>query len=107
MLWSRRSVLPGLLVGGPVVLAVAMRLAVAWASDRRADPGRAGRPVGLIIWLAANVRFIVPVLGVFYGTPPSSPMRSIDRPSPTCSCGPIERASILVGNVSRPLVCST
>src|SRR5688572_2145025 len=69
MLWSRRSVFLGLVVGGPIVLAVALRLAamsgLLFTFNR---PRAAGATIyGLMIWLL-YVRFLVPVLGVFYGT---------------------------------------
>src|SRR5438067_12977413 len=71
MLWSRRSVFLALLVGGPVVLAAAIRIGV--ALEPRALPRVNGAVVGggavfgMMIWLL-YIRFIVPVLGVFYGT---------------------------------------
>jgi ABC-type transport system involved in multi-copper enzyme maturation permease subunit len=71
MLWSRRSLFLGLLAGGPIVLAAALRLAA--DLEPRALPtingARLGGPAlfGMMIWLL-YIRFIVPVLGVFYGT---------------------------------------
>lgn len=70
MLWSRRSVFLAILLGGPVLLASALRLAsVLQASSVRINGVQAaGTTVfGLMIWLL-YIRFIVPVLGVFYGT---------------------------------------
>jgi hypothetical protein len=71
MLWSRRSVFLGVVVAGPVILAVAVRAVVAFAG--RGLPMVNGASMtgaatfGLIVWLL-YIRFIVPVLGVFYGT---------------------------------------
>src|SRR5207248_156952 len=69
MLWSRRSVLLGLLLGGPVFLAVVLRVvATLYASGFQINGAKAaGSSIfGLMIWLL-YIRFIVPVLGVFYG----------------------------------------
>jgi ABC-2 type transport system permease protein len=70
MLWSRRSVLLGLLLGVPVVIALALRIvATLYASGFRVNGVQAvGSSVfGMMIWLL-YIRFIIPVLGVFYGT---------------------------------------
>jgi ABC-type transport system involved in multi-copper enzyme maturation permease subunit len=70
MLWSRRSVFLGLLLGGPVLLAGAVRLIVfLYAQGFRINGATAeGATVfGLMIWLL-YIRFIIPILGVFFGT---------------------------------------
>src|SRR5690242_20238565 len=71
MLWSRRSVFLGLLVGAPVLLAVLVRVVglLAPGSSFRVNGGTVGGATifGVMVWLL-YVRFIVPVLGVFYGT---------------------------------------
>src|SRR5579872_6314381 len=71
MLWSRRSAFLGLLVGAPVSLAAIIRLVSILATDStfRANGQVVTGPTlfGAMVWLL-YVRFIVPVLGVFYGT---------------------------------------
>ena len=70
MLWSRRSVFLGLLLGGPIVIAAVLRIIdVLYRSGFQINGARTGGGVifGLIIWIL-YIRFIVPVLGVFYGT---------------------------------------
>jgi ABC-2 type transport system permease protein len=70
MLWSRRSVFLGLLLGGPVLLAAAIRLVVYLnASGLRINGAQVdGASIfGLMIWLL-YIRFIIPILGVFFGT---------------------------------------
>src|SRR3954471_11922801 len=71
MLWSRRSVFLALLVGGPVVLSGALRVisSLTLFGPPRVQGARMGGEAlfGLMIWLL-YIRFIVPVLGVFYGT---------------------------------------
>src|SRR5262249_7889961 len=70
MLWSRRLVFLGVLLGGPVVLALALRVITTLHDSglriNGAAPG--GTAIfGMMIWLL-YIRFIIPVLGVFYGT---------------------------------------
>ena len=70
MLWSRRTVFLALVVGAPVALAVLFRVleAMGLGVMRVGSRTVSGSTVfGLFIWLL-YVRFIVPVLGVFYGT---------------------------------------
>jgi len=106
MLWSRRSVFLGLVVGGPVVLAVALRLAEAsgllFTLDR---PRPAGAMLyGMMIWLI-YVRFIVPVLGVFYGTSLIADEIE-DRTLTYLFTRPIQRAAVIVGKYLAYLVCT-
>jgi ABC-type transport system involved in multi-copper enzyme maturation permease subunit len=71
MLWSRRSVFLAVLVGGPVLVAAVLRMIAALLTT--ADFSINGAAIGgtaifgMMIWLL-YIRFIVPVLGVFYGT---------------------------------------
>ncbi|HEY8535453.1 MAG TPA: ABC transporter permease [Vicinamibacterales bacterium] len=70
MLWSRRTVFLGLLVGGPILIAAVLRIVEAMSVPAvRVDGVRLAGPdiFGLMIWFL-YLRFIVPVLGVFYGT---------------------------------------
>jgi len=70
MLWSRRSVLLGLLLGGPVAIAFALRVVFTFypSGFRINGVQPAGVSIfGMMIWLL-YIRFIIPVLGVFYGT---------------------------------------
>jgi len=70
MLWSRRSVFLGLLLGGPVIIALTLRVVATMSTSGFQINGAqaAGASIfGMMIWLL-YIRFIVPVLGVFYGT---------------------------------------
>ena len=71
MLWSRRSVFLAVLVTGPVLLAIVYRLAVGTFSGAsfQVNGAAVSGPVvfGMMIWLL-YIRFIIPILGVFYGT---------------------------------------
>lgn len=106
MLWSRRSVFLGLVAGGPVVLAAALRLAevsgLLFTFDR---PRAAGTVVyGMMIWLI-YVRFLVPVLGVFYGT--SLVADEVDDKTITyLFTRPIQRSAVIIGKYLAYLVCT-
>jgi ABC-2 type transport system permease protein len=70
MLWSRRTVFLGLVVGGPVLIALIFRtldllglLKVSDGSMRVGGPAMFALMVSFIF-----LRFITPVLGIFYGT---------------------------------------
>lgn len=108
MLWSRRSVFLALLVGGPVALALVTR--VIWmvtpASSLRinGDSVSGAGIFGLMIWLL-YVRFIVPILGVFYGT--ALIADEVDDKTITyLFTRPISRGSILVGKYLAYLACT-
>jgi ABC-type transport system involved in multi-copper enzyme maturation permease subunit len=106
MLWSRRSMFLAVLVGGPVALAVAIRIAALLNIGPPRGP-RPGGPVlfGLMIWLL-YIRFIVPVLGVFYGT--ALIADEVDDKTITyLFIRPIHRASVLLGKYLAYLACTT
>ncbi len=108
MLWSRRSVFLAVLVGGPVLLAAAVRFAVSvepWALPRVNGATVNGAAMfGMVIWLL-YIRFIVPVLGVFYGT--SLIADEIDDRTITyLFVRPIPRAAVLIGKYLSYLACT-
>ena len=70
MLWSRRSVFLALVVGAPVIIAAIARGVEMFNQPAlRVNAARVAGPVifGMMIWML-YLRFIVPILGVFYGT---------------------------------------
>ncbi len=70
MLWSRRTIFMALVVGAPVCVALLYRALQAWATGNvriNNVPIGGGTVFGVMMWLL-YLRFIVPVLGVFYGT---------------------------------------
>src|SRR5262245_52282798 len=70
MLWSRRTIFMALVVGSPVILALVARVVQATGiAPLRINGVRvdAAGMFGMMIWILF-LRFIVPVLGVFYGT---------------------------------------
>jgi ABC-type transport system involved in multi-copper enzyme maturation permease subunit len=106
MLWSRRSVFLGLVVGGPVALAAALRIAEIFGSTFTFEnAGPAGPAIyGMMIWLV-YVRFLVPVLGVFYGT--SLVADEVDDRTITyLFTRPIQRSAVILGKYLAYLVCT-
>jgi len=70
MLWSRRTVFLALIVGGPVAIAVVLRIVdFLHVPAMKVNGIRMGGPsiFGLLLWFLF-LRFIVPILGIFYGT---------------------------------------
>lgn len=108
MLWSRRSVFLGLLAGGPVLLAVVLRLTAAAfpSSAPRINGATVGGPAvfGIMIWLL-YVRFVVPVLGVFYGTALIADEVE-DKTVTYLFTRPIPRGAVILGKYLAYLVCT-
>jgi ABC-2 type transport system permease protein len=109
MLWSRRSVFLGLLAGSPVVIAAIVRLV--WMMSPGSSLRVNGAPVsgpaifGMMMWLL-YIRFIVPALGVFYGT--ALIADEVDDKTITyLFTRPIPRGAVLVGKYLAYLVCTT
>jgi ABC-type transport system involved in multi-copper enzyme maturation permease subunit len=108
MLWSRRSAFLGLLVGGPVMLALISRIVwmmVPSESFRINGESVSGAGTfGLMIWLL-YVRFIVPILGVFYGTALIADEVD-DRTITYLFTRPIPRGAVLAGKYLAYLACT-
>jgi ABC-type transport system involved in multi-copper enzyme maturation permease subunit len=107
MLWSRRSVFLGVLLGGPVLLALSLRVVGAFVqSGIHINGARVGGEAifGMMMWLL-YIRFIVPVLGVFYGT--SLIADEIDDKTITyLFTRPIPRRAVLLGKYLAYLACT-
>jgi ABC-type Na+ efflux pump permease subunit len=114
MLWSRRTIFMGLLVAAPVVIALCVRLLVGLGAPIFGDarPG-SHSPVqmtgpaifGMIIW-GMYLRFIIPVLGVFYGTSLIADEVE-DKTITYLFTRPISRGAVLVGKYLAYLGCTT
>jgi ABC-type Na+ efflux pump permease subunit len=113
MLWSRRTIFMALVVSAPVLIALVVRLLVGLGAPIF-EEGRPGSnsPIhmtgpaifGLIIW-GMYLRFIVPVLGVFYGT--SLMADEIEDKTITYLFSrPISRGAVLVGKYLAYLACT-
>jgi len=107
MLWSRRSIFLALLVGAPVVLAFAVRVVAATTGLPVINGTGLSGPAlfGILIWLLF-VRFVVPVLGVFYGT--ALIADEVDDKTITyLFTRPVPRAAVLLGKYLSYLACVT
>jgi ABC-2 type transport system permease protein len=108
MLWSRRSVFLAIVVAGPVILAIAIRTVVMTVG--RGLPMINGAPMtgatlfGLMVWMM-YIRFIVPVLGVFYGTSLMADEVE-DKTITYLFTRPISRAAVLLGKYLAYIVCT-
>lgn len=107
MLWSRRTIFMALVVGAPVMLAVVLRIVdAAGVAPLRINGVRVGGAgiFGLLIWVVF-LRFIVPVLGVFYGT--SLVADEVDDKTITyLFTRPIQRGAVVLGKYAAYLVCT-
>lgn len=107
MLWSRRTVFMGLVVGVPVVIAVVLRaVRELGAAPISVNNTSVSGPVifGIIMWLLF-IRFIVPVLGVFYGTALIADEVE-DKTITYLFSRPIPRGAVLVGKYLAYLACT-
>ena len=108
MLWSRRTIFLALITGAPIFLALVARI----AQGSGIVPLRVnGAPVdgpsvfGMMIWVFF-LRFIIPVLGVFYGTALIADEVE-DRTLTYLFTRPIRRGAVLVGKYLAYLVCTS
>ena len=108
MLWSRRSVFLGLLLGSTVAWAVAVRIVTATTTFWRLsiNGARVSGPAlfGMTMWLL-YIRFIVPVLGVFYGTSLIADEVE-DKTITYLFTRPIPRGAVLIGKYLAYLACT-
>jgi ABC-2 type transport system permease protein len=109
MLWSRRTIFLALLAGSPVAIAVLVRLIILLspAASMRFNQARITGPFvfGMMMWLL-YIRFIVPALGVFYGT--ALIADEVDDKTITyLFTRPIPRGAVLVGKYLAYLACTT
>jgi ABC-2 type transport system permease protein len=108
MLWSRRSVFLGVLLGGPVVMALGLR--AVWVM-RAGVMQVNGAPIsgtvifGGMIW-GLFINIIVPLLGVFYGTSLIADEVE-DKTITYLFTRPIPRRAVLIGKYLAYLACTT
>jgi ABC-type transport system involved in multi-copper enzyme maturation permease subunit len=108
MLWSRRTVFLLLVTGAPVFLALVARIVQGSGVVPLRVNGAAvdgGSIFGMMIWVFF-LRFIVPVLGVFYGTSLIADEVE-DRTITYLFTRPIRRGAVLVGKYLAYLVSTT
>jgi len=107
MLWSRRTIFMALVVGGPVILALIVKgVEYFGMSPLRVNNQRVGGfgIFGVMIWMLF-LRFIVPVLGVFYGTALMADEIE-DKTITYLFTRPIPRGAVLVGKYLAYLACT-
>jgi ABC-type transport system involved in multi-copper enzyme maturation permease subunit len=108
MLWSRRTIFMALIVGSPVLVALVARIVQsAGIAPLRVNGVQvdAVSMFGAIIWLLF-LWFIVPVLGVFYGT--SLIADEVDDKTVTyLFTRPVRRGAVVVGKYMAYLLCTT
>jgi ABC-type transport system involved in multi-copper enzyme maturation permease subunit len=107
MLWSRRTVFMALATGAPVVIAALLRIIHEMGlSSFRVNGVPVPGPVifGFMIWLL-YLRFIVPVLGAFYGTSLISDEVE-DRTITYLFTRPVPRGAVIIGKYFAYLVCT-
>jgi ABC-type transport system involved in multi-copper enzyme maturation permease subunit len=107
MLWSRRTIFMGLVVGAPVVISVLLRLldvlgAPVFKVNGSMMPGPA--IFGLMIWVF-YLRFTIPVLGVFYGTSLIADEVE-DKTITYLFTRPIRKGAVLVGKFIAYMGCT-
>jgi ABC-type transport system involved in multi-copper enzyme maturation permease subunit len=107
MLWSRRSVFLALVVGGPVAIALVVRIMAVLQVPALRVNGQSvvgATMFGVMIW-ALYLRVIVPLLGVFYGT--ALIADEVDDKTLTyLFTRPIPRGAVLVGKYLAYLACT-
>jgi ABC-type transport system involved in multi-copper enzyme maturation permease subunit len=107
MLWSRRTIFMALVVGGPVLLAVIVKGVEMFGMSALRVNGQkvAGFGIfGVMIWMLF-LRFIIPVLGVFYGTALMADEVE-DKTITYLFTRPIARGAVLVGKFLAYLACT-
>ena len=107
MLWSRRTIFMGLVVGAPVLISLIMRTLDALGAPvfRVNGTTMAGPAIfGLMIWVF-YLRFTVPVLGVFYGTSLIADEVE-DKTITYLFTRPIPKGAVLVGKYFAYLACT-
>jgi len=108
MLWSRRSLSLALLASGGVIVAAVLRTVI--AIEPRALPRINGVTIGgpalfgMMMWLL-YIRFIIPVLGVFYGTSLIADEVE-DKTITYLFTRPIPRSAVLFGKYLAYLACT-
>jgi ABC-2 type transport system permease protein len=107
MLWSRRTIFMALVLSAPVILALVSRIVQTMGvAPLRVNGARVGASgiFGMMIWVLF-IRFIIPVLGVFYGT--SLVADEVEDKTLTyLFTRPVQRGAVLLGKYLAYLVCT-
>jgi len=108
MLWSRRTVFMVMVLGAPVFLALVSRIVDLWwraPFTVNGDRVSGAALFGLLIWWV-YLRFVVPILGVFYGTALIADEVE-DKTITYLFTRPVPRSAILLGKYAAYFVCTS
>jgi ABC-type transport system involved in multi-copper enzyme maturation permease subunit len=108
MLWSRRTLFMMVVLAAPVLLALVSRIIDTWwRAPFSVNGERVGGAAlfGLLIWWV-YLRFVVPVLGVFYGTALIADEVE-DKTITYLFTRPVPRSAVLLGKYLAYIVCTT
>lgn len=105
MLWSRRTIFMALVVGAPVVIALMLRTVVSLGAPLFEETRMTGPSVFGLIIFGLYLRFIVPVLGIFYGTSLIADEVE-DKTITYLFTRPIRRGAVLLGKYLAYLACT-
>jgi ABC-2 type transport system permease protein len=108
MLWSRRTIFMVLVVGGPVLLALIVRVLESFGMPAlRVNGQRVGGMgvFGIMIWML-YLRFAIPILGVFYGTALMADEVE-DKTITYLFTRPVPRGAVLFGKYLAYLACTS
>src|SRR4029079_11917926 len=116
MLWSKRTIFMMLVAGAPFVIALCLRIVVAFGApifeDHRTSENGVSQTIrmtgpaifGLMIWVF-YLRFTVPILGVFYGTSLMADEVE-DKTITYLFTRPIRRGAVLFGKYLAYMGCT-
>lgn len=108
MIWSRRTLFMAVVLGAPILVAAVIRIVDAsGVAPLQVNGERVGGATmfGIMFWWL-YLRFIVPVLGVFYGTSLLADEVE-DKTLTYLFTRPVPRRAVLLGKYLAYLVCTT
>ncbi|HEX5107537.1 MAG TPA: ABC transporter permease subunit [Vicinamibacterales bacterium] len=108
MIWSRRTIFMAVVLGAPIVLAIVVRIVDAsGVTPLRVNGQRVGGTTifGVLLWWL-YLRFVVPVLGVFYGTALIADEVE-DKTITYLFTRPVARRAVLIGKYLAYVVCTS
>jgi len=108
MLWSRRTVFLALVVGGPVLIAIVLRALDLFGLLRVTDGSLrvTGPSIFALMISYIFLRFITPILGIFYGTALMADEVE-DKTLTYLFSRPIPRSAVLIGKYLAYLAATT
>ena len=108
MLWSRRTIFMGIVLVVPMIVALSLRLVDVYGETplkMRGEPLLGVDLFGLLLWWI-YLRFVIPVLGAFYGTGLIADEVE-DKTLTYLFTRPVPRAAVLLGKYCAYLACTS